>query len=607
MRQLRMRTTLLIALSALSIGLSTLGLLVIRIHIQNQIQKELASDLARSVISFQQQESQQLAMLERQASLLANIPSLKALLTTQDDRTITDGSLDFWKLSGGSFFALLRPDGKLITYSNQGNRLDRSSVADELRVYPKLEQVPSILAIGSRLYAVSAKPLLFGPASADSCLGYVVIGDAIDELSLSQLSQLAEADVVFSVDGGIALSTLSQNLNGELRGSDQHLFEKILHQERVSLGGERYLVSSVDLGSAGSHRVHLTVLKSYRQASVFLDRINRWITVLGLVSMLIGGVFAVAIARRITRPLEVLTAGSRALAQGDFDFYIPDQGAAEIRELNRTFDSMRRELRQAQERLLESERLITIGRMARSVSHDLRHHLSAIYANAEFLILGRNSEAEKVELMSEITMAIQDMTDLLDSLIMFSQTGHTLSLKDEPIADIVQHAMQMIHPHPDARRVEIVSNFAVSATISVDAKRLARALFNLLLNACQAARKGASDPRVTISVANCTVGDRNAIRIAIVDNGPGISAAMREKMFLPFSTEGKVNGTGLGLTLALHIAQEHGGNIELAGSEPGCTVFHLTIPHSPTLQHKLVKDDSISEDEPDTLPTRSQS
>jgi uncharacterized membrane-anchored protein YhcB (DUF1043 family) len=104
MRPLRMRTTLLIALFALSIGLSTLGLFIIRIHIQNQIQKQLASDLARSVISFQQQERQQLAMLERQASLLANIPSLKALLTTQDDRTIADGSLDFWKIERKQFF-----------------------------------------------------------------------------------------------------------------------------------------------------------------------------------------------------------------------------------------------------------------------------------------------------------------------------------------------------------------------------------------------------------------------------------------------------------------------------------------------------------------------
>jgi signal transduction histidine kinase len=589
-----MRTTLLIALFALSIGLSALGLIVIRIHIQKQIQKQLSSDLVRSVISFQQQQGQQMAMLEREASLLANIPSLKALLTTQDDRTIADGSLDFWKLSGSSFFALLRQNGRLITYSNDGTRLDRSSVANELGAYLELEQSPRIIAFGRRLYAVSAKPLFFGPESANSCLGYVVIGNAIDSLLLSQLSQLAEADVVFSVDGGIALGTLKRNLDAQSSIGFERVFANVAQQERVSLGGERYLVSSIDLRSAGSHSVHLTVLKSYRQESASLDRINDWITVLGLASSLVGGALALTIARRITRPLEVLTAGSRALAHGDFDFNIPDQGAEEIRELNRTFDSMRRELRQAQERLLETERLVTIGRMARSVSHDLRHHLSAIYANAEFLILGQNSEPEKVELMSEITMAIQDMTDLLDSLIMFSQTGHTLTLKDEAIADVVQHALQMIHPHPDARGVEILADLSVSATVSVDGKRLSRALFNLLLNACQAARHGGSAARVEISFESCTMGGQHGIRIRIVDNGPGISAVMREKMFFPFSTEGKVNGTGLGLTLALHIAHEHGGSIELAGSEPGRTVFHLTLPLARPGEEQALQDAVMS-------------
>jgi nitrogen-specific signal transduction histidine kinase len=81
---------------------------------------------------------------------------------------------------------------------------------------------------------------------------------------------------------------------------------------------------------------------------------------------------------------------------------------------------------------------------------------------------------------------------------------------------------------------------------------------------------------------------------------------MREKMFLPFSTEGKVNGTGLGLTLALHIAQEHGGSVVLAGSEPGCTVFHLTIPYEGPVQQTSAESTSTPEAEPGILQTRSE-
>ena len=155
--------------------------------------------------------------------------------------------------------------------------------------------------------------------------------------------------------------------------------------------------------------------------------------------------------------------------------------------------------------------------------------------------------------------------------------------------------------------MEIVTNIAESATISADAKRLSRALFNLLLNACQAARHGKAIARVQISVESCTVEDRNGIRISVVDNGPGISASMRERMFLPFSTEGKVNGTGLGLTLALHIAQEHGGSIKLASSEPGHTVFHLTLPQAPPGPEREAEGVFISNATRGTFQTRSKS
>src|ERR1035441_258139 len=103
----RMRDILLVALFSLSFGLTIICLLINRFHIENQIQQQLAADLDRSVISFDQQQHQQLSMLDRQASLLANIPNLKALLTTRDERTITDESYTFWKLSGSGFFALL--------------------------------------------------------------------------------------------------------------------------------------------------------------------------------------------------------------------------------------------------------------------------------------------------------------------------------------------------------------------------------------------------------------------------------------------------------------------------------------------------------------------
>ena len=275
MRPWRMRSILLVALFSLSFGLTMICLFINHVLIEDQIQQELASDLARSVTSFDQQQRQQLSMLERQASLLANIPNLKALLTTQDERTITDESYSFWKLSGSGFFALLREDGKLISYFNEGDKLDSRAVAGEMNAYAELENAPRIAAFGNRLFAISVQPLFFGPSNKGSRLGYVAIGYAMDNRMASQLRQVAEAEVVLSTNDRIAASTLGRDLDAKLRSYIPKLLDRNVSQQSVRIGEGHYLASSIQLPSTAGNLVHLTVLKSYDKASIFLYRIDR--------------------------------------------------------------------------------------------------------------------------------------------------------------------------------------------------------------------------------------------------------------------------------------------------------------------------------------------
>jgi signal transduction histidine kinase len=100
-----------------------------------------------------------------------------------------------------------------------------------------------------------------------------------------------------------------------------------------------------------------------------------------------------------------------------------------------------------------------------------------------------------------------------------------------------------------------------------------RAIYNLLLNACQAARNNSGVPNVTAVI----VASKQSLTVTITDDGPGVSVAIRESLFEPFVSAGKQNGTGLGLTLAQCVAEEHGGSVQLASSRPGETVFILSI------------------------------
>ncbi len=110
-------------------------------------------------------------------------------------------------------------------------------------------------------------------------------------------------------------------------------------------------------------------------------------------------------------------------------FIIPSipRGSDEVAELTSAFDRMRASLLKTQQALLESEQLATIGRMASSISHDLRHALAAVVANSEFLCDGRLTSAQREELYQEVRTGVNQMTDLIDSLLEFARTRESLN------------------------------------------------------------------------------------------------------------------------------------------------------------------------------------
>jgi signal transduction histidine kinase len=582
MKQWRMRTTLMISLLAVSLGLTATCLLIIRISVSHEIRKGLDSDLDDSLITFNNIARQRNIMLAREAALLADLPSLKALMSTQDARTIQDGSDEFWQVSGSDFFALASQTGDLFTYSNKGPALDSALVRQEVQACLAGHEEPCMIVIGSQLFEVSTQPLYFGPTANRSQLGYVVIGYAFDQQVAKEVSQGAAADVAFLINGVPSTSTLPTNKLADLAAHSNDLYATEGLHQTIRLDREMYMVGSTPLSAVGKHKVELVILKSVDRASDYLRRVNRWIAVLGVSALLLAAILAAYISRTVTRPLEELVAGSRALGRGDFDYQLRIEGAMEVQELGLAFDRMRGELKRTQAELIETDRLATIGRMASSVSHDLRHYLSAIYANAEFMSLSNTAPAERTELLLEVKEAVQGMTDMIESLLLFSQTGQILYPRFESLDQLMERTLHLVRQHPEARGVRITAQLQpVEAWI--DAKKLGRAIYNLVLNACQAAKHGTGEPTVLVSLAE----NDTSIQIGIRDNGLGIPLDIRQTLFQPFVSAGKANGSGLGLTLAQHIAQEHGGEVKLDPSTPGATVFTVSLDKASLREFKV--------------------
>jgi len=545
MDKLRLRTTLLIPLLLLSFGGTIASVLILRTIVQQQVRSNLESDLQHSVQTYQNLARQRGELLDRESALLADLPSLKALMTG-DDRTIADGGTEFWNVSGSDFFALLSRDGKLIAAYNRGPMLDRSTVQHRLESDLEHSDNPVLIRFAGRLYEVSIQPLLFGRPETNSRLGFVATGYEVDQRVAREVSEAAAADVTFMVGNRIVVSTLTTDLQQQLSAQAEPLLRTPSKNGDLLLGNKHFLFAAVPLGPAtrGHRNAQIVVLKSFEQASAVTQRVNQWVLTLALLAALAGTAMLFLISRTFTRPISTLVEGTRALALGNFDYQISEGGGKEIRELSRAFERMRIELRQTQNDLLDSERLATIGRMASSISHDLRHYLSAMYANAEFLSDGRLPQPEREELLLEVKTAVHGMTDLLDSLLLFTQTGRALRPAHVSLTALAQNAVRLIRSHPAARYVSIIAQgFSVEEEAWVDPQKLGRALYNLLLNACEAATRGKKPAQVFLRLGE----DEASHLIYIVDSGPGVPESVRQTMFMPLSPKARRAASGWGL------------------------------------------------------------
>jgi signal transduction histidine kinase len=574
MVKLRLRTKFLLSMVLISAGLTTTSLLLVRRNVQTQERKEIFAELHNSVSTFQNFQRERETTLSHSADLLADLPDLRALMTTQDEATIQDGSGSLWRLAGSDLFVLADRTGTVVALHTSSPGFTREMAQASLGASSNQPGQSRWWFGAQHLYQVFLKPIYFGPAAENRQLGFLVIGHEIDDSVASQLSRIAASQVAFYYDNTIVKSTLTPSHEIELARQGMILPSAGAEAEEVQLGDERFLGTSLELAGEKEPSVRLTVLKSYDQVTAILDNLNHLLLALGFLAVVGGSALVFFISHTFTRPLGNLVSGVRALEKGDFTYALDAHGGDEVAELTGAFDRMRKSLLKTQQRLLEAERLATIGRMASSVSHDLRHSLAAIVANAEFLCEARLSPEQREELYQEIRIAVNQMTDLIESLLEFSRTRESLRPSYGSVKVTVERVIQTLRSHPEFHKVRIGVRQQGNSEGWFDQKKLERALFNLLLNACEAVELETGE--IDIKIREIPHG----VEVQVADNGRGISESIRSQLFEPFISFGKENGTGLGLTVVQKIIQDHGGDVKVEKTSSEGTVFKLVLPLS---------------------------
>lgn len=573
MKGLQLRTKFLLSMLLVSLALTGTTLLVVRRTVQEEARREIQRDLKNSVLTFQSVQRQRQETLARSAGLLADLPTVRALMTTRDPVTIQDASLSIWRLAGSDLFVLADPSSKVMALHASAPGLTPETVHEFLIDPQHIAQESRQWWYGEQhLYEVFLQPVYFGDSAENRRLGLLAIGYEINQQLAQDIGHVANSQVVFRYGGPIVRSTLSPMQEKELL--QQPLAQGAVSSEpdTIQLGKERFLATSVALPPETAPAVRLVVLKSFDQATAFLDDLNRRLLALGLVAVLGGSLLVFLISHTFTRPLGNLVEGVRALEHGDYAFPLRARGQDEVAEVSGAFDRMRTSLLKNRQELLESERLATIGRMASSISHDLRHSLAAIVANAEFLCESNLTSAQREELYGEVSLAVNQMTDLIESLLEFSRTRESLRPSFGDLQKTLQYSVQLIKSHPESQGVKISLDCDGQCDGWFDAKKMERVFHNLLLNACEVAPHEGG--RVDLHLRRA--GETAELRVC--DNGSGIASEVREQLFQPFVSYGKENGTGMGLTVVQKIVLDHGGDVVVESSSAAGTVFRLVLP-----------------------------
>jgi signal transduction histidine kinase len=573
MGKFRLRTKFLFSLLLVGVGLTAGTLFVARQTAERQVRLQIFRDLRNSVYTFQNVQREREQSLAHFAALMADLPILKALMTTDHAATIQDGSQPLWDNAGSDLFVLADRTGRVVALHSKAADFRHESAQEALTNSLGQEKAGHWWFGNKHLFQVSIQPIFVGPHSENRVLGYLVVGYEIDDGVARELSQVAASQVAFLYGDTLVRSTLSPLQETDLiQQAGRSLTDSRLEPKEIQLGQERFLATRVDLAPGVTSPVQLSVLKSLDQATAFLGNLNRLLVTLGFVAVVLGSGMVFLFSHTLTRPLGTLVNGIRALGKGDYEYPIVVRGRDEVAEVTAAFLRMRSSLQETQRQLLESERLATIGQMASSISHDLRHSLATVMANAEFLSESNRSKAERDELYHEVLVAVNQMTDLIDSLLEFSRTRESLRPTYGDLEDVIEHCVQSMHARPEFHSVRITTHSEGPTDGWFDSRKLERVFQNLLVNACEAVSPQSGDIRVTLRATG------SSVEIRVADNGRGIPDLVRDRLFEPFVSHGKENGTGLGLTVVQKIVQDHGGDVIVESTSSQGTIFLVVLP-----------------------------
>lgn len=372
-----------------------------------------------------------------------------------------------------------------------------------------------------------------------------------------------------------------------VRGALDHVADSIFTLLEHGRRAEAWTVSQTELRGAVLPALSSTSRDIYgqlRQTSVraaftrleeILAAERRTLLFVLALALTLGVAASWRIARGFGRPIAALRDAMAAVGAGTLDAPIPRASGDEIGQLAASFARMRDNLREAQARLVQSEKLASIGEMSAAVAHGLRNPLAGLRASAQ---LARRQNPDTPAFRETLDGMVQEVDRLdrrITHLLSFSRPAPFHPVP-ERLGTLLSDVLPTFLDQFKERGIVLEQNVSPDLPeVLVDPVQVEQVLVELLSNAMQAMPSGG---RLAIDAHLADGARREAdVIVEVRDTGVGIPAATLAHVCEPFFTT-RAEGTGLGLAIARRFVEQNGGRLEVESTPGAGTLVRLRLP-----------------------------
>ncbi len=327
--------------------------------------------------------------------------------------------------------------------------------------------------------------------------------------------------------------------------------------------------------------------------------------IIGLITICFLSILMIVIIKNIIgKPINELISGTNRIANGNLDEPINIKTKDEMGELASAFNDMMTKLKNAkdellnlvetledkveerthalkaaQDNLIRSEKLASIGKLSATVAHEINNPITGVLTYIKLMLkklkqgeVGEEDIKKYVNYLTIMERETERTSSIVKNLLDFSRQREP-HLKLVNINTILDETMMLVQNQINLQGINVTKSFSNLPETLGDADQLKQAFMNIIMNACEAMKE--NEKRLTLKTDYDR--ERNEIKISIQDTGIGIPQEDLNKIFEPFYTT-KEKGTGLGLAVVYGIITKHDGRIDVSSAKGVGTTITLTIP-----------------------------